>query len=126
MFYTYRQRRFITGKSKSFRPLVKQAVPIFVKNGQGQYLKFNGYVGEHGFAIASKDTLPIGTKLPVRIVLIGLGLVVEITGSIFKAEKTSTGYLVYAKFNNPSTEITKAIAKWMGIITTSKGITALA
>lgn len=103
MFYTYKQRKFLTKPwKKIFKPtLSKIAVPIFVLFN-GNPVKFRGYVGDKYFAIESKDAPKPGTKYPVQIALLFEDVVIHTVGTVVEVKKDKGGYLVYCSYNNSS------------------------
>jgi hypothetical protein len=79
------------------------------------YVKHYGKVGPKGFCFESKVPARVGEVLNVRIVLLGLGVVVEISGKVLRNIQMKDHTVVICSFIAASEEIEKTIGKWIGM-----------
>jgi hypothetical protein len=123
MFYTTRQRKFCNKPSRTTKVPTKFSgtqVPIFVKHTNNRYVKCYGKVSVDGFMFECDVLAKIGQSIDVRIVLVGLGVVVETRGKVLKVSPQGNHVDIVCRFSSISTEIKQTIVKWMAAFSNTK------
>lgn len=118
MFYNNRYRMFLEPVKKSQKPLKDLSsvqVPVFVRDNSGRYVKYYGRVGLAGFTFESRSMTAVGQLVDVRIVLIGLGVIVETSGKVASVTPAGNHVDVAVRFVAVSQEIEQTITRWIGL-----------
>jgi len=129
MFYNNRYRVFLKAVKKSTKPLrdfSSVQVPVFIRDKSGRFVKHYGRVGLAGFVFESRNLAPVGQRIDVRIVLLGLGVVVETSGKVVSVTPAGDHVDVAARFVAVSQEIEQTIARWLGLFANTSRVMAVA
>ena len=111
---------------KNHRDFSKFEVPLFVRDDAGKYVKHYGRVGTAGFCYASNANTQVGDTIHVKIVLFGMGIVVETRGKVVSVTPHGKHREVAARFEKVSVEMSQKIARWLGLFSNAQRKVAVA
>lgn len=91
-------------------------VPLFVKNGDGDFVERYGRLDISGFYFETDEIPLVGQQVDVKILLLGMGQEVQTRARVI-AVTPSSGHLgVTARFEEIPFETERMIARWLDML----------
>lgn len=92
------------------------ATPLSVHNHLGEYKDHYGKLGLDGFYFETTEVYMIGELVRIKVVLLGLGIEVETSGTVTRILPANGHVGVIACFDSMEFETERVIARWLDMM----------
>ena len=120
MFHTPKARAAMkcskTSVEDDRRSLPRFAVPLAIRSAQGAYVDHYGKLGIYGFYFETTEIPVIGQQINVKVALVGLGIEVEIAGTVTRVENAPDHAGVVVEFEDIEFDTERFIARWLDLM----------
>ncbi len=91
-------------------------VPLFVKNGDGDFIERYGRLDISGFYFETDEIPLVGQQVDVKILLLGLGQEIKTRARVVAVTPSSGHVGVKARFEEIPFETERMIARWLDLL----------